>query len=44
MVTVSRGCPTKKTKDCITFVTKMDDEFKNFLGALINKQTEYFRV
>lgn len=38
MVTVSSCCPTKKTKDCMTFVTKMDDEFKNFHGAFINKK------
>lgn len=38
------GCPTKKTKDCMTFVTKMDDEFKNFHGSLITEKTEYFWV
>lgn len=37
------GCLTKKTKDRMTFVTKMDDEFNNFHGAFYQQKNRVFQ-
>lgn len=37
------GCPTKKTKDRMTFVTKMDDELNNFHGAFYQQKNKVFQ-